>query len=182
MNYRSEKNAWAGFSLIEAAAAVVILGIICTSVLVVINRAMASTVDSVLRMKAFEVARENMEQLLSSDSVSEMTEYGFSEKYPDITWQTTVETFYEPITNDMWLEATCLAEYTDTKGQAQTVELAHWLTKLSKQEIQQILAGRGKLEDFFEGLEDYDANEPAEPNSFDPNEAAFFDPNNDEEL
>jgi hypothetical protein len=100
---------------------------------------MTSAADSTLRMQAFEVARENMENLLSRDSVEEMVEYGNSERYPEIQWQTTVESFYEPLTSRMWVQAVCLAEYTDSAGEAQKVELTHWLTDLTKEQVLQII-------------------------------------------
>ena len=128
------------FSLVEVVAALAILAFVSTSVLVVLNRYMASTVDSVLRMQAFEVARKNMEELLTSGSVAESVEYGDSDRYPDIRWQTTVETFYEPLTARMWIQAICSAEYTDSEGEVQTVELTHWLTDVTKAQLLQILA------------------------------------------
>jgi len=127
------------FSLIETVTALVILAFVSSSVLVVINRCMASAADSALRMQAFEVARENMETLLASDSVKEMAEYGSSDKYPAIQWQSVVEAFYEPLTVRMWVRAVCSAEYTDTAGNAQTVELTHWLTDLTRQQVIGIL-------------------------------------------
>lgn len=127
------------FSLVEAIVALIILALVCSSVLSVCNRCTVSATDLTLRMQAFEVARENMETLLSGDSVSEMVEYGNSDKYPEIQWQTVVETFYEPITARMWIRGTCSAEYTDTEGSVQTVELTHWLTDLTKQQLLQIL-------------------------------------------
>ena len=145
MKYRSENNlSWAsakyvGLSLPEVMGALVILGLVCSGVFVVINRCMSSVVDSTLRMQAFEVARENMEKLLASDSASEMAEYGSSEKYPEIEWQTTVETFYEPITDQMWVQAICSAQYMDTEGEIQTIELTHWLTNVTKEQLLQII-------------------------------------------
>lgn len=128
------------FTLAETVASVVILAFICTSVLIVINNYMSSAVDSVMRMQAFEVARKNMEDLLTSDLVEESVEYGNSEKYPDIQWETVVESFYEPITDKMWIQAICSAEYTDSEGEVRKIELTHWLTDLTKQQMQQILA------------------------------------------
>jgi len=90
------------FSLVEVLMAVAILALTCSSVMVVIERCVASAAESAQRMRAFEIARENMEILLASTSVKESIEYGQSEKYPDIGWQTVVETFYEPITARMW--------------------------------------------------------------------------------
>lgn len=126
------------FSLVEVLMAVAILALTCSSVLVVIDRCAASASSSALRMQAFEVARENMEKLLSSTSVKESIEYGQSEKYPDIEWQTTVETFYEPITARMWIRGVCSAKYNDPNGEQQTVELTNWLTDLTKEQLLQI--------------------------------------------
>ncbi|GAI98044.1 unnamed protein product [marine sediment metagenome] len=116
----------------EALTALIILALVSSSVLVVINRCMASAADSALRMQAFEIARDNMETLLSKDSAEEMVEYGSSDKYPAIQWQTAVETFYEPMTERMWVRAVCSAEYADIAGDVQTIELTHWLTALTK--------------------------------------------------
>ena len=132
------------FSLIETVAALAILTLISFSVLVVIDRCMASAADSALRMEAFRVARENMEKLLALDSVKEMVEYGSSDKNPDIQWETAVETFYEPVTSRMWVRAVCSAEYTDTAGEVQTIELTHWLTSLTKQQLIEIVKEREK--------------------------------------
>ena len=127
------------FSLVEVLTALAILALISSSVLVVIDRCVTSAVDSSLRMQAFEVARENMEKLLASTLVQENVEYGESDKYPEITWQTVVETFYEPITARMWLRGVCSAQYMDAEGQEQTVELTHWLTDLTKEQLLDIM-------------------------------------------
>jgi hypothetical protein len=130
-----------GFSLAEVSMAVIILALICSSVLVVIDRCVASAVESTMRMQAFEVARENMEKLLACTSVKESVEYGQSEKYPDIGWQTVVETFYEPITARMWIRGVCSAQYNDPNGQERTVELTNWLTDLTKEQLLQLEKG-----------------------------------------
>lgn len=127
------------FTLLEVTVALSILAIISSSVLVVISRCVASSANSTLRMQAFEVARENMEKLLASDSVRESIDYGYSLRYPDIAWQTVVETFYEPITARMWIRGVCSAEYKDAEGQQQNVELTHWLTDLSKDQLLQMI-------------------------------------------
>jgi hypothetical protein len=144
------------FSLVEVVTALIILAFISFSVLVVINRCMASAADSELRMQAFEVARDNMETLLSKDSVEEMVEYGSSVKYPEIKWQTTVEMFYEPEASEqmqVWVRGVCSAEYTDAAGEVQTIELTHWLTGLTKEQLIEML--KQKLSE---------PNEPNEPN------------------
>jgi prepilin-type N-terminal cleavage/methylation domain-containing protein len=127
------------FTLLEVTVALAILALISSSVLVVINRCVASSANSTLRMRAFEVTRENMEKLLASDSVRENIDYGYSLRYPDIAWQTVVETFYEPITARMWIRGVCSAEYKDAEGQQESVELTHWLTDLSKEQLLQMV-------------------------------------------
>ena len=126
------------FSLLEVIMALGILALISSSVLVVIDRCIASAAESALRMRAFEVARENMERLLASATVKESIEYGISEQYPDIGWQTVVETFYEPVTARMWIKGVCSAQYNDPNGEEQTIELTHWLTDLTKEQLLQI--------------------------------------------
>lgn len=142
------------FTLTEVMTALVILAIASSSVLVVINRCVASAADSTLRMQAFEVARDNMEKLLSSGSVEETADYGDSDKYPGIKWQTVVETFYEPITARMWVRAVCSAEYTDSTGETQTIELTHWLTDVTKAQLLQIMEQQDEEQQEQESLAD----------------------------
>ncbi len=130
------------FSLVETATALIILAMITSGVLVVINRCVGSAADLVTRRQAFEVARDNMETLLTTSTVTEKTEMGASDKYPEIQWQTTVEPFYEPVTNRMWIQAICSAEYTNMAGERQTVKLTHWLTDLTKEQLLQMLQQR----------------------------------------
>jgi len=149
--YATHNTKKKAFSLIEVLTALAILALVSSSVLVVINRCMASAADSALRMQAFEVARDNMETLLSRDSVKEMVEYGSSDKYPEIRWQITVETFYEPVTERMWVRAVCSAEYADMASDVQTIELTHWLTGLTKKQLLEIIAEKKRLtEDVIE--------------------------------
>jgi prepilin-type N-terminal cleavage/methylation domain-containing protein len=133
-----------GFTLAEVMTALVILALISSGVLVVINRCAASAADTALRMQAFEVARENMEKLLTSESVKEGTDFGNSDKYPQINWQTVVETFHEPITAQMWVRAVCSAEYSDTEGQTKTVELNHWLTNVTDEQMSELMGQQGE--------------------------------------
>ena len=141
-----------GFSLIEVTTALLILAIIGTSVLVVVNRAIESVIDSQLKMEAFELARENMENILASSSVKESIEYGISEINPDIEWETAIENFYEPTTNRMWIRARCSVSYFDSKDAEQKVELEHWLTSLSKQQMLQILEQEQRRKAYEMGL------------------------------
>ena len=127
------------FTLIEVSVALVILGMIIATVLVVANRAIDTVVLWQTKMEAFEIARENMEKILAQSSVSDMVEYGIDEKNPDITWEKTIESFYEPITSRMWMRAVCTAQFVDSQGEEQKMELTHWLTSLNKEQVRQIL-------------------------------------------
>ena len=42
----------------------------------------------------------------------------------------------------MWVRGVCSAEYTDTAGEIQTVELTHWLTDVTKQQLIEILRSK----------------------------------------
>jgi prepilin-type N-terminal cleavage/methylation domain-containing protein len=128
-----------GFSFLEVLTALAILGLVSSSVLLVINRCMASAADSALRMEAFLLARENLERVLIRDSVEEWVEYGTSDKSPGISWQTVIEAFPEPVGGEMWVRAVCSAEYGDSKGETRRVELIHWIAKLTEQQAGQIL-------------------------------------------
>ncbi len=128
-----------GFTLLEVLTALAILGLVSSSVLLVVDRCVSSAADSALRMEAFELARENLEQVLVRDSVAETVDYGRSERYADVTWQTVVEAFPEPDEGQMWIRAVCSAEYTDSKGERRKVELVHWIAALTDQQASQIM-------------------------------------------
>lgn len=104
-----------------------------------IQRCVATAANSAFQTVAFEMARENMERLLASETLSEQVEYGTNDRYPNITWRTVVEAFSEPVAGQMWLRAVCSAEYTDPTGQARTVELVHWITTLTDQQAEELL-------------------------------------------
>ena len=140
-----------GFGLAEVVAALLILGLFSSGMMVVINRCTAWAANSAMRMQAFEVARENMEKLLSLDSVEEASEGGDSEKYPEIRWQTDVETFYEPVTTRMWVRAVCSTQYDDADGEEQTIELEHWLTNISKEQLLEIMERNEKDQERLAG-------------------------------
>lgn len=127
-----------GFTLVEVVTALAILGLVSSSVLLVINRCMAAAGNSVLRMEAFQLVEENLERILVSESVSETVDYGTSDLYPDISWQTVIEAFPEPATGQMWARVVCSAEYLDSAGEKQTVELEHWLAELTDQQAGQL--------------------------------------------
>jgi len=136
-----------GFTLIEVLTALAILALVSSSVLVVVDRCLVSASDSGLRMEAFLLARENMEKILASNSVEETVDFGKSEKYPDVSWQTVVESFSEPVSGKMWIRAVCSAEYMGSTGEKQEVKLEHWITELTDQQASQLAGQPGSIEE-----------------------------------
>jgi prepilin-type N-terminal cleavage/methylation domain-containing protein len=132
------------FTLMEVSVALIIVGMIAATVLIVVNRAIDTVVAWQTKMEAFGIARENMEKLLMKSTVSDLIENGISEKNPDISWETTVESFYEPISNRMWARAICTSKFKDNDGNEQKVELTHWITSMSKEQVKQILESQAQ--------------------------------------
>ena len=148
------KSRPAAFTFIEVITAITILAAIVGTVFVVVDRCVSTTIDIEAKTQAFEIARENMETLLASDSVKETTEFGSLELNPDIEWTTVVEPFYEPVTNRMWIRAVCSASYSDSTGERQTVELTHWLTDVTKTQLQQIIDQQQRESEYLDALEE----------------------------
>ena len=119
----------------ETLTALGILAMICVGVVEVMDRCMASASNLTLEMQAFEVAQQQMEQVLAKASVRESADLGTSEQYPSIQWQTTVETFDEPAGGTTWARAVCSSQYEDIGGQVQTVELTCWLARLTQDQL-----------------------------------------------
>ncbi len=151
MNYGSDtikcSSGRAGFTFIEVVTAIAILGLITSSVLVVLNRSIEAVIDSRVRMQTFGLARRNMEELLASNSVSDMAEFGVHELNEDIEWETVVEPFDEPVKSKMWIRAICSASFTDRHGERQRIELTHWLTPLSASQQRQIMDQRKRQQE-----------------------------------
>ncbi len=125
------------FSLLEVLTALAILALTASGVLFVVNQNVSAAADSAHRLEAFDLARENMERILTAPSVTETVEFGTSDLHPNITWNTSVETFSEPAEGTIWLRAVCAAEFVDSLGETQKVELVHWLTPLTEQQAAQ---------------------------------------------
>lgn len=140
------------FTLVEVAVTIVVVGLIVGSAMSILDRIVGAMGDMRLRADAFELARQNMETLLSEATVQDKTEYGVSEIHPEIQWQTVIEPFYEPITNAMWVRAVCSAGFNDSKGQYQNIELEHWLTNLSAEVVRQIIQQQKAEEEYLDLL------------------------------
>lgn len=143
---------WRAFTLVEVAVAIVVIALVVGTATVILDNLVGAMLDIRLQTDAFETVRQNMETLLSLPRVQDTVEYGVSEIYPEIQWQTVIEPFYEPITNAMWLRAICSAGYTDSKGQYQEVELEHWLTNLPGNVVRQILQQQRAEEEYLDLL------------------------------
>ena len=146
---REKPIAKKAFSLVETITALIILAMFSSTVMVVINRCLTSTIDLAQHRRAFEVARENMETLLSQETVTETSDISDSDKYPEIQWQNTVETFSAPTGSHMWVRAICSAQYTDSDGEVQTVELTHWVTHLTEEQRKALLKQRAEEEQYL---------------------------------
>lgn len=133
-------------------AATVILVIITASVMAVVNNSIEDMIDNESKLKAFKIARENMETLLGQDNVSEMVEFGSLEGNSDIEWELAVESFSEPINNEMWIRAVSTASYSGVSGDREYIELTHWLTDLTAAQIKQIQAQQKLENDFMDEI------------------------------
>ncbi len=157
MNYDSDtikcSSARAGFTFIEVVAATLILGLISSSVLVVLNRSIEAMIDSRVRMQAFELARRNMEELLASNSVTDTAEFGVNELNEDIEWETVIEPFDEPVKSKMWIRAVCSASFMDRYGERQRIEMTHWLTQVTRSQERQIQDQQKRQQEFLDQAE-----------------------------
>lgn len=122
-----------GFTLIEMIVSMLLLGMIGGRVMITIDRCMDAAQELALRRQAFSVARENLEQVLTRLSLEEGIEQGTSDVYPAITWETTLETFGEPVSGKTWARVICSASFEDEAEETQTVELTHWLTEVTEE-------------------------------------------------
>jgi prepilin-type N-terminal cleavage/methylation domain-containing protein len=162
LNTKKQRRA---FTLMEVVMAVMIIGVIITSVMAVMNQCIAATIDSRTHTQAFEIVRNNMETLLAENKLAEKTEFGISDANPDIQWETLIETFTEPVTESMWLRAACSATYTDQDGEFQTVQLTHWLSEIPPA-LQKKLKDQEKQE--LELMGQYTLNTGTDPSIIDP--------------
>ena len=143
----------AGFTFIEVVTAIVILGLITGSVLVVLNRSIEAVIDGRVRMQTFELARRNMEKLLASNLVTDTAEFGVHELNEDIEWETVIEPFDEPVKSRMWIRAVCSASFTDRYGERQRIELTHWLTQLTRVQEKQVREQQRRQQAFLDRAE-----------------------------
>ncbi|NQV32959.1 MAG: type II secretion system protein [Phycisphaeraceae bacterium] len=141
-----------GFTLLEVICALGILSIISSSALVIMARNRESAYNVTMRLRALEVARENMEQILVSGTIEEQTEFGLSEKYPSIEWENTIETFYAPLEGQTWARARSTARYKDMEDADQEIELEHWLCRVTEADMEALDQLEGSESGLFESI------------------------------
>lgn len=136
-----------GFTLLEVICALGILSIIASSAMVIMARNRDSSYNVTMRLRALEVARENMEEMLIAETIEEQTEFGFSEKYPSIEWENTIETFFAPMEGQTWARAIAIARYEDIDDDndgdedmddlaaVKEIKLEHWLCRVTDAEM-----------------------------------------------
>jgi len=127
-----------GFSLMETLVAIQILTLMCTGIVVVMNRCTETVTNLSREGDALEEARDQMERILARASVQESVESGPSERFAGIEWQTAVEVFDEPVEGTTWARAVCSSQYEDANGQTQTLTLTCWLTRLTEAQLAQL--------------------------------------------
>ncbi len=128
-----------GFTVLEALMAVLVIGFVVSSVMVVTSNSIASLADLKLRTEAFEIARENMELILARDNVTELSDSGTSDINPEIEWEISIKADQASSTDaTMWVKAKSLANYTDSKGELKTVEFEQWISYLNRSQTKQI--------------------------------------------
>lgn len=131
--YRRPRRPAIGFTLVETMTSLILLGMIGGTIVITIDRCVDATLELSLRKQALSVAQENMEQALTSLSLAESVEQGTSDLYPNISWETTIETFSEPAEGKTWARVICSASFDDEADETQTIELTHWLTAVKDQ-------------------------------------------------
>lgn len=163
-NLLSKRNC-KGFTLLELLATLVIIAVITSSVVIVMNKCLEATINYKLRGQAFQVARDNMENLLNTSALKESAEFGISEVFPAIQWEIVVEVFNEPIKSSMWLQARSLASYTDTEGELQTIEFTEWITALTGPQSDLVKDQRERELDALDSEDNPDSDLESDPES-----------------
>jgi len=161
-NYKFSNYSRGGFTLIEALTALVIVGFICGTVLVVINDSVDSIADQSSRLEAIEVARENMEAMTSQSVLQESVETGMSDIYPDIEWTKSVEVVEFPGGSRMWMKAVSSANFYNSANELEEVKFENWLAPLTEQQQKLVLKDRQSEQQYLSELEAEQAAEEEE--------------------
>ena len=128
-----------GFTVLEALMAVLVIGFVASSIMVVMDNSISSLTEIKLRTQAFELARENMEMMLTGDSVTEISDSGTSDINPEIAWEISIKAQQASSTDGViWVKAKSSASYRDSNDDLETIEFEQWITSLTKSQSKQI--------------------------------------------
>ncbi|MGE4285836.1 MAG: prepilin-type N-terminal cleavage/methylation domain-containing protein [Phycisphaerae bacterium] len=125
------------YTLVEAMAALLVMGIVVSGVVVTITNCLETMIDMRLENNAVDLARENMEYILSKNDAYEFYDSGVDEFNPDLNWEIGFEVATYPNTSDMWVRAFSTSGYYRTDGEYKTIEFESWIVRLSDEQQQQ---------------------------------------------
>jgi len=141
------------FTLVEALAALVIVGFVCGTVVVVINNCLDAMTDYQSRLRAVDTARENIELILARELLREFSESGINELYPDIEWTSGVEAVAFPASGKLWLRAFSTANFYNTDGELEEIAFENWLAPLTPQQERLVREDRQNEQEYLYELE-----------------------------
>ncbi|AQQ09381.1 hypothetical protein L21SP3_01185 [Sedimentisphaera cyanobacteriorum] len=150
------------FTLLESMAALFVMGIVTTGVMVTISNCINSMTDMRLEQEAVKLARENMEYLLAESNVREYVESGVDEYNTNLSWEMGYEVKTFPDTDQQWVMAFSVVEYYNSENELESVELENWLAKLSMRESQQLEEQRQLEQEYLDQLSEEDAEYEAQ--------------------
>lgn len=164
MNKSPLKKIAPAFTIVEVLAAMIIVGMIAGSVMVVINNCIESIDEMCVRQEAFELAKENIEKVLLSSKVKESIESGTSDINPEVECEVKIRA-EDSKTEDggMWVQATITSTFKDENNKPQTIEFNTWLTKLTEAEEKQLLRERAIWGNDFDSVDPVDPADPDVP-------------------
>ncbi|ARN57832.1 type II secretion system protein [Sedimentisphaera salicampi] len=145
------------FTLLESMAALFVMGIVTTGVMVTISNCIDSMTDMRLEQEAVKLARENMEYLLAEKDVREYVESGVDEYNPNLSWEMGYEVKTFPETDQQWIKAFSMVEFYNSDNELDSVELENWLAKLSMRESQQLEEQRQLEQEYLDQLAEDDS-------------------------
>ena len=122
------------FTLVEAMAALLVMGIVTGGVVVTISNCLNSMINMRLEEEAVNLASENMEYLLAKKQISEFVESGTDEINPDLSWEIGFEVAEFPSTGKLWVRAFSTASYYNSENEYKEIQFEDWLMQLDDKE------------------------------------------------
>ena len=122
------------FTLVEAMAALLVMGIVTGGGVVTISNCLNSMINMRLEEEAVNLASENMEYLLAKKQISEFVESGTDEINPDLSWEIGFEVAEFPSTGKLWVRAFSTASYYNSENEYKEIQFEDWLMQLDDKE------------------------------------------------